>query len=455
MFFCAVFFLVFIFIPFASAESVPETFIPNEIGRIPVMEYHDVAVKENPFVRSYDNFRRDLEFFYNNDYTLITVQDFIDQNFDVPAGKKPLIFTFDDSRQSQFNVKDDGTIDQESVIGIMDSFFQSHPDFGRSAIFYMLQYPFGQSQYFTQKLQYLLKTGREMGNHTLDHDSLGKMTPEQIQQNLAGLQGKIQGLADMSFPMNSLAYPYGAVPKGDNFIFVKKGESGGIQYSITTGFLVGADPTYPPYGVKFDAFLIPRIQADDTEFQRWFARVPGSTNRVEEQFRPFISDGNKETISVLENDLPKLDQKRLRSGLTIVKSVSLESVSSRSIIAGWEKNAVMSRIDAFLKGGDSDSDNTISKEPANSNAPANSEEPAVDTTKSGGSDAENLSQSNSGTSDGQKLDAGNELDGSDNVLIFGWTQTVLDASWEVKKMFSFFQPLEDAFSQFFIEHSRR
>lgn len=425
-FFSVLIFFTFTFIPLASAESASLTFTPNEIGRIPVMEYHDVASKESSFVRSYDNFRHDLEFFYNNDYALITVRDFIDQDFDVPAGKKPLIFTFDDSRQSQFNVLDDGTIDPESVIGIMDSFFQAHPDFGRNAIFYMLQYPFGQPQYFIPKLQYLLKTGREMGNHTLDHDSLAKMTTDDIQRNLAGLQGKIQGFAGTSFSMNSLAYPYGAVPKGDDIRFVEKGENGGVKYEITTGFLVGADPTYPPYGVKFDPLRIPRIQADDTEFQRWFARLPGSTARVDEEFRPFISDGNKETVSVLESDFSKLDRNRLRSGLILVKSAPIASVGSRMLVAGWEKKAVMSKIDVFVNEGDlSKADNVL-------NVSSDSLKPSENTVGADSFEGGNLGLDNFSNA---------------HVLNFGWTQAVLDASWNAKKMFSFFEPIEDAFQQ--------
>src|ERR1700682_2807403 len=45
--------------------------LPNELGRIPILEYHKVDRPEARWTRTPENFRADLERFWKNGYRLI------------------------------------------------------------------------------------------------------------------------------------------------------------------------------------------------------------------------------------------------------------------------------------------------------------------------------------------------------------------------------------------------
>ena len=121
-----------LFAQFAS-NAAPSGLVPNELGRIPVFVYHHIDTKESRWGRSIVNFQSDLEWLYNNNYQLFSLEDFLDNHFDLPYGKKPVIFTFDDGLISQVNYLPDGSIDPNCAIGLMDAFYAKHPDFGRAA----------------------------------------------------------------------------------------------------------------------------------------------------------------------------------------------------------------------------------------------------------------------------------------------------------------------------------
>ena len=87
-----------------NAEPILKTArgIANELGYVPVLEYHRIGPKEERWTRTPDNFRRDLTFLHNNNYYLVNMADVAAKRFDVPAGKKPVVLTFDDSTEGQF-----------------------------------------------------------------------------------------------------------------------------------------------------------------------------------------------------------------------------------------------------------------------------------------------------------------------------------------------------------------
>jgi hypothetical protein len=47
--------------------------LPNELGRIPILEYHKVDRPEARWTRTPENFRADLELFWKNGYRLIAL----------------------------------------------------------------------------------------------------------------------------------------------------------------------------------------------------------------------------------------------------------------------------------------------------------------------------------------------------------------------------------------------
>lgn len=260
---------------------------------IPILEYHSVGPFEARWTRSYENFKNDLLWLYNNDYALISASSFASMNFVVPEGKKPVVLTFDDGNENQFRYLPDGTIDSNCAVGILDEFYETHPEFGRAATFYVNSFPFGQEEYIKEKFLYLLSTDREIGNHTLNHADLSNLSAQETLFQLGGLTKKLTDYVGFSFSVSTLAYPHGSVPSQVDAM--KSGEYEGNFYLNKIGLLVGAEPALLPTDEKFDPVRVPRIQAISDEWKRWFNRPSdASVDKVEsENFKPYTYGESK------------------------------------------------------------------------------------------------------------------------------------------------------------------
>lgn len=273
----------------------------NELGKIPVLEYHQIADYEARWTRNIENFKKDLEFLYNNDYYPISVANFVSGEIDVPAGKKPVVLTFDDGSQGQFNILENEEIDADSAVGAMLQFCKEKTDFDCRAIFYVNALPFKQKDLVAKKLNFLIENGFEIGNHTLTHADLAKSN--NINYELGELNNRVLDWLNVEFKIESLAYPFGAYPKAEGEMNkIKSGSHDGNNYKITNAFLVGAEPSFSPYHKNFNPYKIPRIQAIEEEWIRHFNRYNSSTEKITEKFKPFISDGDVSKISFLEED---------------------------------------------------------------------------------------------------------------------------------------------------------
>jgi len=274
-------------------DSIDLSLKPNELGKVMILMYHDISQKESEWSRSYDNFGKDLQTLYDNGYCLVGLKDFLQRRMDVPAGKSPVIITFDDGLQGQFNyIEKEGKqiIDPNSAVGILEDFAQSHPDFGKKATFYVYYpVPFRQKELIKQKLNYLISNGMEIGNHTYTHANLSKLTPEMIQKELAlnvkATQGYVEG-----YSVDSLGLPYGASSK-NTYDLLKQGSFEGTSYKNNAILLVGANPAYSPWDSRFDPYRLPRVRGSSPYFEQWikyFEDHPGEK---------YISDGNPDVIS--------------------------------------------------------------------------------------------------------------------------------------------------------------
>ena len=266
---------------------------PNESGKIPILEYHHIGGNAGRWNRSVKQFQDDLLWLYNNDYVSMSLQDFVESRFAVPYGKKPVIFTFDDGLIDQFQYLSNGSIDPRSAVGVMDAFYQQHPDFGRYATFFINESIFGQPKFVKKKLEYLQKTGREIGFHTLKHTNLRKQSSAQVKKILLDQARALAPILPEGMKLRTLAYPFGGVPKA-GIRSIKSVQENGVGYDIQLALLVGAEPTYPLYHPGADVFRIPRIQAIDDEWLRHFGRRAGEVNAQinPEKFNVFVSDGD-------------------------------------------------------------------------------------------------------------------------------------------------------------------
>ncbi len=260
----------------------------NEMGRIPILEYHSIGQTETRWTRSTVNFRGDLEWLHNNDYVLLSIEDYAHNLYPIPVGKKPVVMTFDDGKSNQFRYLENGEIDPGCAVGILDQFYQEYPEFGSAAVFYLNRNPFGPAAEAEKKIEYLHRTGRQIGYHTPDHNDLRRFGAEGTRILLERQKEELKLLMPEGMDFTTLAYPHGWGPAG--------GRSG-MAPLVTVGLLIGAKPAYPLYHENADPYRTPRIQAIEEEWLRHFGRYPGETVYQEdpEKFEVFVSDGIAES----------------------------------------------------------------------------------------------------------------------------------------------------------------
>ncbi len=276
----------------------------NESGEVMVIMYHNLGEKNTDYARTVESFKADLERLYNMGFRTISMQDYIDGHYDVPLGKTPVVLTFDDGHQSNFNFLDDGSIDPNCVVGILNAFYEEHPDFGKHAIFYLNGGdPFGQSDLIDQKLSYLLENGYEIGNHTTNHAHLNEADAALIQKEIGGNANAFHALNE-NIVMNSLALPYGQRPE-DEYLrsLIESGSYEGQTYENKVILLVGWRPHWPLYNTGVSHTAVNRVQSGDAEYQlTWWL-----DNYEANDSRRFYSDGDASVITVPEEAVSDID----------------------------------------------------------------------------------------------------------------------------------------------------
>jgi len=290
--------------PPASASRI------NEMGRIPILEYHLIQPGESRWGRSIENFRLDLEALYADGFCPISVREFIDGRIEAPAGKKPILFTFDDSSPGQMRyLSDPGGqhIDPECAVGILLGFHQKHPDFPLKGIFFVLpeaKQPhklFGQPEFEAKKLNELVRLGFEIGNHTLWHADLAKYPGPVVQKQLA-LAQECVGRMVPGYHFLALSLPMGDWPQEP--ALAVQGSYKGIEYHHRAIFLVTGGPAPSPFDMNCQFTRLPRIQVTGNELKYWLKHFQLHPDEV------FVSDGDSKRVTLPRSLLPRLARDR-------------------------------------------------------------------------------------------------------------------------------------------------
>jgi peptidoglycan/xylan/chitin deacetylase (PgdA/CDA1 family) len=282
----------------AARPAAAQPLLPNELGRVMILEYHKIDRPENRWTRTPDNFRRDLQRLWERGYRLIGLNDFLDGKIALPPGTTPVILTFDDSSPGQFRYLErqgEWVIDPDCAVGILEAFARAHPGFGHAATFYVLPGAdppnrlFNQPELATRKLAYLAAHGYEIGNHTLWHANLSRYSEAIVRNQIATAQEWIQRHVP-GYKPRSLALPMGAFPK--EMRWAEVGTVNGIAYRHDAILMVAGGPASSPFAKSFDPYRLPRIQAVEQDVDHWityFDRHP------EERY---VSDGEPATVAV-------------------------------------------------------------------------------------------------------------------------------------------------------------
>jgi peptidoglycan/xylan/chitin deacetylase (PgdA/CDA1 family) len=281
----------------------------NEVGRFPILEYHDITQGRGRLCRAPDAFRRDLARLYAENYRPISLRDYLDNRIDVPAGMTPVVLTFDDARDSQFRYLPDGSIDPNCAVGILREFTRTHPDFPIKATFFVLtEWGFGQKKQMPQKMQALLAIGCDLQNHTLKHDYFGHMSDDQIVRQIAQGKASIAQIAPRA-NVDMLALPGGQHPRSKNNAILSDGEYRGTRYHNRAVFDAWGGPAPSPVSIKFDPLRISRIEPieDSDGLTHWLDYLKTHPKRR------YVSDGDPATISVPRTDAALVARFRLQN----------------------------------------------------------------------------------------------------------------------------------------------
>ncbi len=283
----------------ASGDRLP----PNEMGTIMFLMYHQIRSPEKDYVRSAENFRRDLESLYNRGYRLANLNDVVDGKITTEAGRTPVVLTFDDAAYGQINkIVRDGREewDPECAVGIILEFAQKHPDMGIAGTFYVN--PFSnhmdrsKSERWKDWMNEMVDLGFEFGNHTTSHPNLKKDTPTQAQvtKEVATLQAWVHQYLP-NYKMRSMALPFGIYPAETEWVV--DGSYKGETYHHDSLMKVGADPSVSPYSKRWNPQHIARVRAQSVT-----GDLPVSGYWIDfldkhPEMR-FVSDGDPETITI-------------------------------------------------------------------------------------------------------------------------------------------------------------
>jgi peptidoglycan/xylan/chitin deacetylase (PgdA/CDA1 family) len=266
----------------------------NELGVVPVLLYHAiVAHPRSSYDRTPGQFRDDLERLACAGFVPITARDYATGHIDIPAGKHPVVLTFDGGDRSQFAIgapdpRNRGAISGAApgtALAILKEVANRYPDFAPVATFYVGVNPFG-DRGGQQTLPWLTDSGFEVGNYTATGADLRHLTDADVQRELAE-EHRVITSATVSFTPVTMAYPSGNRPHSSELAL--RGASGGTSYAYRGAFLSGGGLAPSPYTTAFDALAIPRTDATVV------------ASLVADPAALYTSDGNPATVAFPKN----------------------------------------------------------------------------------------------------------------------------------------------------------
>lgn len=292
-----------------ASGTAHENRVPNEMGRIMVLEYHLITDHNGNYKRERNQFRQDMELLYQRGYRPVNMAQVLDRKLNLPRGLSPVVITFDDASPEQFSyIEKDGKleIDPNSGVGIWLEFRKTHPDWDNRAVFCLLSGAAAGRSFFGDrgiqgqksawrfpKVKYLADNGFELCNHTLWHAQLSKypdaFVQEQIAREALAIDSAVPG-----YRVRSMALPQGLWPK--NRALASKGSwtdprtGKTVNYSYGAVFEVGGGPSRSPYDPAFNPLSTPRIQVIGSAIER-------TMNTLERSGNAYISDGNPAVVA--------------------------------------------------------------------------------------------------------------------------------------------------------------
>jgi hypothetical protein len=294
--------------------EVAKTIKANEMGLVPVLMYHKIGNDIVPPARLRDDIARlKAAGFYPT-----TIREMAEGTMAIPAGKSPVILTFDDSSVTQYKILDDGTLDPDCAVATILAAVEAG-DWAPKACFFPLLYVnraanivFGQPKHAEEKLRNLVAWGFEVGSHTVTHQDLSQATPAQIHKELAQSKAKLEEMIGGGYRVYTLDPPFGQYP--DDVSLLTSGEYEGVSYEFSAVVMVMGGEGFSPFSDDFNPIRIRRIAADPPE------TVPNLVTYFQKhpEMR-FVSDGDPAVVSAPQKLAAALGELRTDLTQTIVR----------------------------------------------------------------------------------------------------------------------------------------
>ena len=267
----------------------------NEMGQVLVLMYHHFADEESEWTRTPENFRRDIATLKAEGFYPVNVRDLASGNIDIPAGKSPVVLTFDDSSPGQYRILEDETLDPDCAVGIMRAAVDEG-DWTSRASFYCLldvvpkeRVVFGQDDRKQEKLRNLVDWGYEVGSHTVTHLNLSEASQAEATKQLAQSQQILEDYIGGGYEVTSIAIPFGEYPDSDTLL--TGGTYQDVSYAYTAALSVNGVPCPSPFSTKFKALHIPRIRGSEPFLSNALKHFKDNPSLR------YISDGDPTTVS--------------------------------------------------------------------------------------------------------------------------------------------------------------
>lgn len=312
-------------------ETVYSKYNVNELGRVPIMMYHGIIdtvdnkytggnVDKDGYNRTADAFRKDLEFYYENGYRMIRLNDYVKGIIDVKLGYSPIILTFDDGNKNNFNVlgRDESgnlIIDPNCAVGILESFKKKYPDYNVTATFFVMNGLFNQSEYNEEILKWLVDNGYDVGSHTTNHANFTEIGINKTQEVVGKMYKKLDSVLGERY-VKIIALPYGSPYKKDhaNYPYIIKGKYEDYSYETEALLRVGWESEVSPFNKTFDKYFLKRCRAYDNNGKEFDIEMvfknleknryisDGDINRVviKESMKENLNNNIKNVISYVE-----------------------------------------------------------------------------------------------------------------------------------------------------------
>ena len=298
----------------------------DETGHIPILMYHAFGAparrggrydKEGLNIAP-DTFRKQLALMYAAHWYPVNMRDILSSHLDVPAGKTPVVLTFDDARGTQFHYLPNGKIDPNCAVGILESFHAKHADWPLRGTFYVLPKsawnpaPFWQPGQETRKLRVLVADGFEVANHTTTHRMLTHLSGAELCWEMAECQRYVKDRAPGA-TMDTMALPGGAAPRNHAlWPLLLSGHLGKITYHNRCILMAWGGPSHAWVDRAFNPDRVTRLGSGPGWIEHALKQMKSG------RLRPYVSDGNPNTVAAPRAEASMIDPKRLNGARLVV-----------------------------------------------------------------------------------------------------------------------------------------